>query len=175
MKVVVMSGYQRERLYGGFCMNELVAHPTEHRSAPRNDAMLQNADERDAMHLALRTIVEGTATATGTEFFYALVRELAQALNVRHAFVCELLECRTRVRPLAFWFDGKFIDNTEFDLDGTPCEVVIRGETVYYTHKVYEMFPRQPELKKLGIESYFGCAAGVRIGERNDGPLGGIP
>ncbi len=137
-------------------MNGTVASPADRRSAPRNDPDLLPPDERDDMHLALRSIVEGTATATGTEFFYALVRELAQTLNVHHAFVCELLESKTRVRPLAFWFDGKFIDNTEFDLDGTPCEIVIRGETVYYTNKVYEMFPRNPELKELGIESYFG-------------------
>ena len=132
---------------------------------------LQTADERDAMHLALRTIVEGTATATGTEFFYALVRELALALNVRHAFVCELLGSRTRVRPLAFWFNGQFVDNTEFDLDGTPCEIVIRGETVYYTHKVYEMFPRHPELKEIGIESYFGVPLVSESGKEMMGHL----
>ncbi len=152
-------------------MNGTVAQPTDQRSAPRDDAALQTADERDAMHLALRTIVEGTATATGTEFFYALVRELALALNVRHAFVCELLGSRTRVRPLAFWFNGQFIDNTEFDLDGTPCEIVIRGETVYYTHKVYEMFPRHPELKEIGIESYFGVPLVSESGKEMMGHL----
>ncbi|MCB1821228.1 MAG: sigma 54-interacting transcriptional regulator [Candidatus Competibacteraceae bacterium] len=108
------------------------------------------------MHLALRAIVEGTATATGTEFFRALVRELAQALNVRYAFVCELLENKVRVRTLAYWFNGAFTDNFEFDLDGSPCEVVIRGETVYYTSKIYEMFPRDSGLVNLRIESYFG-------------------
>jgi PAS domain S-box-containing protein len=108
------------------------------------------------MHLALRSIVEGTATATGTEFFYALVRELAQALNVLQVFVAELLESKTRVRTLALWFGGQLIDNIEFDLDGTPCEVVIRGETVYYTHKVYDVFPQNTYLKEVGIESYFG-------------------
>ncbi|MDS4042504.1 MAG: sigma 54-interacting transcriptional regulator, partial [Candidatus Competibacter sp.] len=113
--------------------------------------------------------VEGTATATGTEFFHALVRELALALNVRHAFVSELLESGIRVRTLAFWFDGKPIDNIEFDLDGTPCEVVIRGETVYYTGKVYEMFPRHPELKEMGIESYFGVPL---ISESGDTMMG---
>jgi PAS domain S-box-containing protein len=137
-------------------MNGTVAPPAEKRSVPRSDPALLSADERDAMHLALRAIVEGTATTTGTEFFCALVRELAQALNVRHAFVSELLENKARVRTLAFWFDGKFIDNFEFDLDGTPCEIVIRGETVYYTRKVHEMFPQHPELKEMGIESYFG-------------------
>ena len=128
-------------------------------------------DERDEMHLALRSIVEGTATATGTEFFYALVRELAQALSVRDAFVCELLESKTRVRSLAYWFGGKFIDNTEFDLDGTPCEIVIRGETVYYTSKVYEMFPRNPDLKELGIESYFGVPLVAESGNEMMGHL----
>ena len=152
-------------------MNGTVAQSTNQRSAPRDDAALQTADERDAMHLALRTIVEGTATATGTEFFYALVRELALALNVRHAFVCELLGSRTRVRPLAFWFNGQFVDNTEFDLDGTPCEIVIRGETVYYTHKVYEMFPRHPELKEIGIESYFGVPLVSESGKEMMGHL----
>ncbi len=137
-------------------MNGTVASPADRRSAPRSDPALLSPDERDEMHLALRSIVEGTATATGTEFFFVLVRELAQALGVRHAFVSELLENRARVRTLAFWFGGKLIDNIEFDLDGTPCENVIRGETVYYTSGVHEMFPRHPELKELGIESYFG-------------------
>ena len=146
-------------------MNGTVASPTDRRTAPRTDPALQSADERDAMHLALRAIVEGTATATGTEFFYALVRELAQALRVRYAFVSELLENRARVRTLAFWFDGKLIDNIEFDLDGTPCEIVMRGETVYYTHKVYQMFPRHPELRELGIESYFGVPLVAESGQ----------
>ncbi|MCP5127623.1 MAG: sigma 54-interacting transcriptional regulator [Gammaproteobacteria bacterium] len=113
-------------------------------------------DAQDPMDLALRAIVEGTATATGAEFFRALVRELAQALNVRYAFVCELLENKVRVRTLAYWFNGTFVDNFEFDLDGSPCEVVIRGETVYYTSKIYEMFPRDNGLVNLRIESYFG-------------------
>ena len=118
--------------------------------------MLHDASERHSMEQALRLIVEGTATATGTEFFYSLVRALAGALQVRYAFVAELLDSKTRVRTLAYWYDGKFIDNFEFDTVGTPCELVARGETVYYTSKVYELFPHQPELARMGIESYFG-------------------
>ena len=57
-------------------MNGTVASPADRRSAPRNDPDLLPPDERDDMHLALRSIVEGTATATGTEFFYALVLSL---------------------------------------------------------------------------------------------------
>ncbi len=121
-----------------------------------DDSNLNATDGQNSMQRALHAIVEGTATATGTDFFYALVRELAQALNVRYAFVCELLDCKVRVRTLAYWFDGRFNDNIEFDLDGSPCEVVIRGEAVYYTSKIYEMFPRDQGLVTLRIESYFG-------------------
>ncbi|HCB15168.1 MAG TPA: histidine kinase, partial [Gammaproteobacteria bacterium] len=147
------------------------AQPVNERPAPQHDLTFQGTDNEDSIQQALRAIVEGTATATGTEFFYALVRELAQALNVRHAFVSELLESGIRVRTLAFWFDGQFIDNIEFDLDGTPCENVIRGETVYYTRKVYEMFPRHPELKDMGIESYFGVPLVSESGNQMMGHL----
>ena len=136
-------------------MNDTVIS-ADRRATPRSDIELLPADERDAMHLALRSIVEGTATATGTEFFRALVRELARGLSVRHAFVSELLPSGTRVRTLAFWFNDKPADNIEFDLEHTPCEIVMRGETVYYTHKVWEAFPHHLRLKDLGIESYFG-------------------
>lgn len=111
-------------------MNGTVAQSLSESFVLENDANLNLPDGQDAMQQALRALVEGTATATGTDFFYALVRELAQALNVRYAFVCELLPCKSRVRTLAYWFNGRFNDNIEFDLDGSPCEVVIRGETV---------------------------------------------
>jgi hypothetical protein len=39
----------------------------------------------------LRTLIEATATVTGDEFFSALVRHLATALEVRQTFVSELL------------------------------------------------------------------------------------
>ena len=137
-------------------MNGTVAQSLSEPPVPADDCNLDLGDEQDSIHLALRAIVEGTATVTGTDFFHALVRELALALHVRYAFVSELLESKSRVRTLAFWFDGHFIDNIEYELDGSPCEVVIRGETVYYTNRVYEMFPREKELTELGIESYFG-------------------
>ena len=120
------------------------------------DGSLDASDGQDPMQQALQAIVEGTATATGTEFFYALVRELALALKVRYAFVCELLPCGQRVRTLAYWYNGRFKDNIEFELEGSPCEVVIQGETVYYTSGMSGLFPRDPSLVEMGIESYFG-------------------
>ena len=49
---------------------------------------------------SLRIIAEGTAAATGDEFFRSLARCAAQALGARYAFVAETL---SEMESLAFW------------------------------------------------------------------------
>lgn len=99
----------------------------------------------------LRAIVEGTVNATGDEFFRALVSNLSIATGVASAFIAEFAESKTRVRTLAFWTEGQFIDNLEWDLEGTPCQDVLRGGLCHYPSGVWQKFP-----KEKGIESYLG-------------------
>ena len=100
---------------------------------------------------ALRAIMEGTAKATGEDFFRTLVKNLCLATGVKNAFIAEFANSKTRVRTLAFWRDGHFSDNQEWDLEGTPCEVVLRGQLCHYPSDVWKQFP-----KEEGIESYLG-------------------
>src|SRR4051794_20218460 len=59
-----------------------------------------------------RTIMEGTARSTGTEFFHSLVRHMAAALKVNHSFIAQFVgQNRKRVRSLAFWSNGRIVDN----------------------------------------------------------------
>ena len=81
--------------------------------------------DRDEI-VALRAIVEGTAQSVGSAFFQSLVRHLALAMDVGHAFVAEFDRPRMRARTLAYWSRGAIRDNIKFDLAGTPCEDVIR-------------------------------------------------
>jgi formate hydrogenlyase transcriptional activator len=158
---------------------EIQASPVQANDQPVFLLRLRDSEANEAMHQALQAIVEGTASGTGEVFFRTLVRELARALGVRIAFVAEFTGGdRNRVRTLAFWQDNDWLDNFEFDLSGTPCEVVACGKTVYYTQKVYEMFPNNPYLREMGIESYFGvpliAEAGGQFGHlavENDRPL----
>jgi formate hydrogenlyase transcriptional activator len=99
----------------------------------------------------LRAIVEGTAKATGEEFFRSLVSNLSIATGVANAFIAEFAETETRVRTLAFWMNGQLIDNQEWDLAGTPCEDVLRGNFCHHPSGVWKQFP-----KEEGIESYLG-------------------
>lgn len=105
---------------------------------------------------ALRTIVEGTAEATGGAFFESLVQQMATALGTKYAFVAEF-DGGTRVRTLAFWFRDHFIDNVEWELGGTPCEDVVRGEFCHHPRNVAAKFPEDKPLSEWGIESYLGA------------------
>src|SRR5277367_5253480 len=91
--------------------------------------------------VALRAIVEGTARSTGEVFFESLVRHLATAIGVSYAFVAEFAQVPARVRTLAYWGRGKILGNIEFDLDGTPCEDVVRGGLCHHPQGVQTKFP----------------------------------
>ncbi|MDF0675532.1 MAG: sigma 54-interacting transcriptional regulator [Nitrospira sp.] len=106
--------------------------------------------------LTLRKIDEGTAAATGAAFFPSLVRNLAEALQTKYAFVSKFVEGnRARVRTLAFWKGDGFLHNFEYDLHHTPCERVLAGEVCLFPEKVQDCFPgHREDLAKLGVESY---------------------
>ncbi|MBN9118582.1 MAG: sigma 54-interacting transcriptional regulator [Planctomycetes bacterium] len=120
---------------------------------------VQPADREEVA--ALRAIVEGTARHTGEEFFRSLVRNLSAATGVPSAFVAEFAGSNARVRTLAYWSAGAFLANTEWDLPGTPCEDVVRGNLCHHPTGVSEKFP-----KDEGVESYLGvplCAAAGEV------------
>jgi len=118
----------------------------------------------DILHL----IYEGTAIATGEDFFRALVRATATAMQVQYCFIAEFAGSRERVRTLAYWAGESMSDNIEFDLDGTPCEDVLKGEVRYYPTGVSELFPRDTGLVNLGVESYLATP----MTDRHGGVLG---
>src|SRR5215831_13425383 len=113
-----------------------------------------NQDLSDELS-ALRAIVEGTAGHTGQEFFQSLVPHLAAAVGTRYAFVAEFAG-GTKERTLAFWFRDRITDNIEWDVIGTPCEDVVRGNLCHYPTGVRDRFPDDRPMVEWGIESYLG-------------------
>jgi PAS domain S-box-containing protein len=114
--------------------------------------------ERQRSEQILRLIVQGTASVTGKDFFRSLVSSLAEALNVRYAFISECLDSPPmRVRAFAFWNGNDFGENFEYDLQGTPCEAVINGKACqYYPEQIQSLFPQERELVTLSAQSYAG-------------------
>jgi len=106
---------------------------------------------------ALRTILEGTATATGGRFFDALVTSLAKVLNTHSAWVTEYLEGTRQLRALAYWADGTLTRDFLIDISGTPCEAVVsQSEIVHFPDHVIRLYPKNPDLKAINAASYLG-------------------
>ena len=116
--------------------------------------------------LTLRKLDEGTAATTGTDFFNSLVKNLAEALQTKYAFVSKFVEGnRSRVRTLAFWKGDGFLDNFEYDLPHTPCERVLAGEVCLFSSNVQDLFPDHREaLARLEVESYLAIPVADRSG-----------
>jgi PAS domain S-box-containing protein len=118
---------------------------------------------------ALRAILEGTASETGEKFFAALVRSLAQALHTHGAWVTEYLPESRSLHTLALWLDGDWIENYDFDIAGTPCELVVKeARLVHIPDRLVEIFPRDVEAITRGLVSYLG----VPLKELDGGLLG---
>jgi PAS domain S-box-containing protein len=105
----------------------------------------------------LRTLADGTAAETGAPFFRALVRKFSQALGTCGAWVTEYRPDVQRLRALAFWLGGDYVDHYEYDVRGTPCEPTIAQKSyLHIPDKVVELFPADADLARFGAVSYMG-------------------
>lgn len=133
----------------------------EERTAQLRDAnqlLTNEVLERQRSENILRSILEGTASFTGADFFRSLVSHLAASLDVQYAFITECVpENHQRVRTLAFWSRQDYGENFEYDLKGTPCDTVISDRACrFYPNNIQQSFPEDLDLVKLKAESYLG-------------------
>jgi PAS domain S-box-containing protein len=132
--------------------------------APHRDAqgrivgvigLVHDVTERHLAEETFRTIVEGTASATGADFFPVLVRSLASALQAHYAYATAC-DDGLHAKGLAFWDGEKFGPYWEFDVTGTPCMKVVRGEVCHYSRGLQDLFPHEEFLKQIDAHSYLG-------------------
>jgi hypothetical protein len=64
----------------------------------------------------IRYLLEGTSSQTGQEFFRALVHSVALAMDVAGAWVTEYLPERKVLRSLAFWMNGQYLQDYEYNI-----------------------------------------------------------
>jgi formate hydrogenlyase transcriptional activator len=105
--------------------------------------------------VALRAIVEGTASTVGDKFFKSLVKHLASAMGTGYALVAEFAG-PMRARTLGYWKPSGFEQTVEWDLVGTPCEAVVQGNLCHYPTGVSQLFPTDEPMVAWGIDSYLG-------------------
>lgn len=129
---------------------------TENRSTPPA-RQVPGDSPRWRIEQMVEMINEVTAPLTGGDYFRALVKRLAQNLDVHAALATECLEYpENHVRTLAFWEGGDITENIEFDLVGTPCEEVIHGGSFcFYPNELSRRYPEWAA-EEGGMESFIG-------------------
>src|SRR5215470_1473531 len=119
--------------------------------------MMNNGNGHSNSEALMRHLLEGTCSQTGQEFFHALVRSAAMAMNVAGVWVSEYLPDRKVLRSLAFWMNNRYVENYEYHTEGTPCESVIeRACLVHYPDRVIQLFPNDADLRAFNAVSYAG-------------------
>ncbi|HSC41565.1 MAG TPA: sigma 54-interacting transcriptional regulator, partial [Candidatus Binatia bacterium] len=109
------------------------------------------------LDIALRKILEGTATETGEQFFQALVKNLASALNTHGAWVTEYFPESRRLKALAFWMGGQWLKDWEMVINGTPCERVINERCfIHIPDNLLDIYGEDPDVRAVGAASYMG-------------------
>ena len=129
-------------------------------------AVSRDATTRARASELVWAVAEGTSLSAGTEFFRALVSNLASALRVAYVLVAECTDdTKTYVRTLAFWGRNRLVDDIEYALAGTPCQGVIDGSVGRYPDNLQRLFPDDTDLATLNARGYLGVPILNRDGE----------
>jgi len=112
--------------------------------------------ERTQTEAAIQSLIEGTASVTGIDFFHALVKQIGISLHVDYVLVNELVG--TTLHSLAYWANGSLQPETNYSILQTPCEIVLREGRYVCLNMIQEIFPDDPDLAVMRANSYLGIA-----------------
>ncbi len=111
--------------------------------------------DRKQADLAIQSLLHGTASVTGKEFFPELVKQIAIALGVSHVYLDRQVgDC---LETLAWYANHQLQSKFVYKIVDTPCEVVLRQGS-YYCSNVKNLFSLNEHLIGADIDSYLGVA-----------------
>jgi PAS domain S-box-containing protein len=110
---------------------------------------------RKQVQQVLIELSDGLNGLRGTDAYAVLVRQFADIIGAREAFLTECCNTpATRVRMLAYWYRGSPAPCEEFDLAGTPCEeVILGGRPLLVPNGASARWPME---QQWGTEAYIG-------------------
>ncbi len=101
---------------------------------------------------AIKSLLIGTSSVVGKDFFSGLVEQIAYALQVSHVLVAQKAEIH--FQTLALWANSQVQETLTYCTSNSPCEQVLLNDQYYCERGVQEEFPDDDDLKLLGAESY---------------------
>ncbi|USR92689.1 ATP-binding protein [Phormidium yuhuli AB48] len=134
-------------LYTAFSLISFIPQALAFRSPQELEALNceleQEIRQRQKVEGHLKHILQSTGAVTGQEFFTALVKNLAETLEVRRVWLAQQTpEAPESLTTLALWEDGSLQETFSYPISGGPCEPVMRqGKPLAITKNLQEQFP----------------------------------
>lgn len=139
---------------GQFYAVEVTNNFIEHEGHEYFCSTVRDIRKRKLEEDLLRTISEATSGHVGIDYFRELTKFITLTLNVKYSLITECSnEEKTKVRTISFVDRGTLLENVEYDLDGTPCEIVMKGKDYFCANELERIFP-----KERGLQSYVAVA-----------------
>ncbi|MCO6412277.1 MAG: PAS domain S-box protein, partial [Thiogranum sp.] len=157
-KHVILAGINRRKDGSEFPV-EVHSRRFEVNDEPRILALARDISGQQSLARLMEIILHSTARKSGDDFLQLLVRELAEVLQLRMAFIARVIAPDPRrLRIVAMWQDGAFRDAFEYAIEGTPCERVFEEQLVVVRRDVQRRFPKDTWLREQGMQSYVAIA-----------------
>jgi PAS domain S-box-containing protein len=104
----------------------------------------------------IKSIHEGIAAKTGEKLFETVVAQLSGTLNANYVLIGELNKQLDAIKTLSFIANNKIQENIEYNIKGTPTEIILKKNTFSITSNIAQFFPKDKILLNRKIEGYVG-------------------
>jgi PAS domain S-box-containing protein len=131
---------------------EITGNFIEYEGQEYTCSIVRDIRKRKVEEELLRTISEATSGLVGQDFFETLALYVTLVLGVKSCIVTECTDIqKTCVRTLSYSTDNKLTENIEYDVEGTPCKLVMegRGKDIFISSGCDKTYP-----KEAGYDSY---------------------
>jgi PAS domain S-box-containing protein len=117
---------------------------------------IRSREEQRRMQDSVLAIARGVSASEGNDFFESLTVHMVHALQADLGFIA-LIDAPggNSMHTTYALLDGRRMDDFSYDLAGTPCEDVARGQLCVVTSGLAQRFP-EALMVTMGMEGYVG-------------------
>jgi PAS domain S-box-containing protein len=113
-------------------------------------SVVRDIRKRKMEEQLLFSVSEATSGFVGHDYFRELTKFITLTLGVKYSLISECTDDKkTRLRTIAYVENAEPKENIEYDLQGTPCEIVMKGKNYFCPDELEKNFP-----KEKGVRSY---------------------
>jgi formate hydrogenlyase transcriptional activator len=128
-------------------------------------SVVRDMRKRKMQEELLLSVSEATSGYVGQDYFRELAKFITVTLGVKYALVSECAnEQKTRLRTIAYVKNATPVENVEYDLAGTPCEIVMKGKDYFCANELEKMFPKEKGMQSYVAVPIYSPATGEILG-----------